>query len=131
MGSLPPPPDHPAWVSAWEPSPASPPDDQRPAWRQGRPGWAIAHVAIGSGLTFVGLFAIGVVMAIAGRTQFEVDEAHRGLVSLGTFLLLGGSITGWLCFAYGRTTNLRWGLLVGLAGGSWLVALILFLQAAS
>ena len=103
--------------------------DTRPAWRQGRAGWAIAHVAIGSGLTFVGLFAVGVVMAIAGRTEFDVDEAHRGLVSLGTFLLLGGSVTGWLCFAYARTATVRWGLSIGLAGGSWLVALILFLQA--
>lgn len=128
MSANPPPlPPPPAWppssqpaVPQWSPPPENAADD-RPPWRDGHAGWALIHLAIGVGVWVAGLFAAGVVLAIAGRTSEQLDASGDG--AAGTFLLsLAGAICGWLLFAYLRgSAARRWTAFGVVAGGTWLV----------
>ncbi len=113
------PPSQPA-VPRWD-EPPEPTHDARPAWRDGHAGWTLIHLAIGVGVWFGGLFAAGVVLAIAGRTSEQLDASGDG--SAATFLLsLAGAVCGWLLFAYLRgSAARRWVAFAVVAGGTWLV----------
>jgi hypothetical protein len=119
---LPPPPE--GWGPPRQPDA---PDPSRPAWRQGRPGWALLHLAIGLGIWFVGLIVVGIVLAASGRTETELDTALDD--NGGAFLLfLLGAIAGWILFAYtDGSLARRWGVFLCLTGGSWLLALVVVL----
>lgn len=123
---LPPPPY--GSLGSWPPSQ---PDDRsvdpRPAWRQGRPGWALLHLLIGFGVWFAGLAALGVVLAMAGRQD---DQLNRLDNNGGLFLLsLVGAIVGWFLFAYvDGSPARRWAIFGCVAGGTWLVALAIALN---
>ena len=124
---LPPPPVAPGW----SPAPPSPPQGDgslldRPAWRQGRPGWALLNVAIGFGIA-IGTFFVSVIIGMMGRTQEQMDNADAGPTVAGTLLVLGASVAGWFLFAYiGWSLGRRWVVLAVSVGGSCLVAALLF-----
>jgi len=126
---LPPPPGFPGWTAPLPVTPAaaqprSPSD--RPAWRQGRAGWALLHIAIGVGIAFATML-VALVFATIGRTQAQMDNAEDGPVAVGVLLILAGAIVGWFLFAYlGWSLGRRWVLLGLLVGGSCAVAAILF-----
>jgi MFS family permease len=131
---LPPPPGSPAWQAptSLQGRPFAPPGSiiDRPAWRQGRPGWALLHLAIGIGLAIAGFFMIGIAIAIGGRTETDLDRADDGLSALAFFVLIFACLVGWLCFAYlPGTAGRRWIALASAASAGWLLALILMLQA--
>jgi len=124
---LPPPPGAQLWSA---PAPRTSPTGgsliERPAWRQGRPGWALLHMAIAFGIAFVA-FIVAIIIGMIGRTQAEIDNASDGPVAMGTLLVLGSSIVGWICFAYlDRSLGQRWLLLAASVGGSCIVAAALF-----
>jgi hypothetical protein len=123
---LPPPPGQPVWGP---PSPRPAPSGSlldRPAWRQGRPGWALLHIAIAFGIAIVAFF-VAVIVGMFGRTQAQIDNADDGPAAIGTLLVLGSSIVGWFLFAYlGWSLGRRWTLLGLLVGGSCAVGAILF-----
>jgi len=136
MSSLPPPPPDPggSWSSGWTPIPTSAPPaadlTTRPAWRQGHPGWALLHVAIATGLSLAGLFAIGIAVVVAGRSQTDIDLADETQTGLGTVALWVACLVGWFLFVYMRgSLQRRWIALGGIAGGGWLIALSLVLAA--
>ena len=125
---LPPPPGVPGWTAPA--APVAPPRSgsllDRPPWRQGRPGWALLHVAIALGIATVA-FLVSVILGMIGRTQTQMDNADDGPVAIGTFLVIGASIVGWFLFAYlDRSLGRRWVLFGLLVGGSCFVAAILF-----
>jgi hypothetical protein len=98
----------------------------RPAWRQGRPGWALLNVAIGFGIAIITFF-VSVIVGMIGRTQEQMDNADAGPTVAGTLLVLGASVAGWFLFAYiGWSLGRRWIVLVASVGGSCLVAALLF-----
>jgi hypothetical protein len=124
--ALPPPPGPPGW----NPAPSSPAAGgsllDRPAWRQGRPGWALLHVAIGFGIAIVA-FVVAVIVGMIGRTQTQMDNADDGPVAIGTLLVLGSSVVGWFLFAYvGWSLGRRWAVLAVTVGGSCVIAAVLF-----
>jgi hypothetical protein len=128
LPTLPPPPG--GWTEP-APLPSTPrsPFEERPAWRQGRPGWAVLHLVIGIGVWFVGLFAMGIVLAAAGRTETDFDAI--GNTDGGAFMLfLGGALIGWILFAYTEGSSARrWGIFACIAGGTWLIMLAVLLNA--
>jgi hypothetical protein len=130
---LPPPPGAAEWG---EPAPTDATPGRtlldRPAWRQGRPGWALVHLAIASGIAVVGFFVAFIPVAAAGRTDTDLDRASNGLMALGMLAILASSFVGWLLFAYlGGSLGRRWIALGAIAGGGWIVAVVLFLSATS
>ncbi|HEY7477239.1 MAG TPA: hypothetical protein VIB62_03290 [Actinomycetota bacterium] len=135
MGALPPPPPEPgAWGSGPTPAPVAPAVGEdladRPAWRQGRPGWTILHLAIALGLALAGLFAVGIVVAVVGRDERDLDLADETQTGLAWLVLWVGCLVGWILFAYQRgTPRRRWLTLGGVAGGAWFLALALVLAA--
>jgi hypothetical protein len=84
---------------------------------------------IGVGVWFVGLFAMGIVLAATGRTEADFDAI--GETDGGAFILfLGGAIIGWILFAYiGGSPARRWGIFGCIAGGTWLIMLAVLLNA--
>ena len=130
---LPPPPG----ASGWPPGRASPPFPSRspivdrPAWRQGRPGWAVLHLAIGLGIGFLALF-VSAVIGVIGRTQAQIDHADDGPIAIGALLVMCASVVGWFLFAYvGWSLGRRWFLFGLLVGGSVAIAAILFSAASA
>ncbi len=98
----------------------------RPAWRQGRPGWALLHLAIGFGIGIVAFF-VAAIAGLIGRTQTQMDNADDGPVAIGTLLVLGASLVGWFLFAYlGWSIGRRSAVLAVSVGGSCLIAAVLF-----
>jgi hypothetical protein len=90
----------------------------------------LLHLAIAAGLAFAGLLVIGIVLAIAGRTEPDLDLADETQTGLATVLLWVACLVGWLLFAYlDGSRQRRWIALGGVAGGGWLIALALFLAA--
>jgi hypothetical protein len=83
-------------------------------------------MAIAFGIAFVA-FIVAIIIGMIGRTQAEIDNASDGPVAMGTLLVLGSSIVGWICFAYlDRSLGQRWLLLAASVGGSCIVAAALF-----
>jgi hypothetical protein len=126
---LPPPPGASGWLPS-DPSTASnasrDPFIGRPRWRQGRPGWTLVHIAIGLGIAFVA-FVVSVGIGSIGRTQAEMDNADPAPTVIGTLLVLGSSLAGWVLFAYGSLSLARRWILLGLlTAGSVAIAAILF-----
>ena len=130
---LPPPPGASEWLAA-SPSPGFPsrsPIVDRPAWRQGRPGWAVLHLAIGLGIGFLAFF-VSAVIGVIGRTQTQIDNADDGPIAIGAFLVVCASVVGWFLFAYvGWSLGRRWFLFGLLVGGSVAIAAILFSAASA
>ena len=133
---LPPPPDAPTWdppppdAPTWGPPPPAAPADptiiDRPAWRQGRPGWTLLNVGISFAIAIGGFFAAAI-LGLTGRTQAQMDNADDGPVAIGTLLVLASSVVGWFLFAYlDWSLGRRWILFGLLVGGSVVIAAILF-----
>jgi hypothetical protein len=124
---LPPPPGAEGWLNPTSPASAGGRSLlDRPAWRQGRPGWALLHLAIGLGIAIGGVF-VSAIIGVIGRTQAQIDNADDGPSAIGTLLVLGSSVVGWFLFAYlGWSLGRRWAILGLLVGGSVAVAGILF-----
>jgi hypothetical protein len=125
---LPPPPGAQGWAVV--PPPAAAPRgsalQDRPAWRQGRPGWALLHVVIAFAIAF-GAFFVAVLFGMIGRTEAQMNDADDGPVAIGSLLVLGASVVAWFLFAYiDRPLGQRWILFGLLVGGSIAVAAILF-----
>ena len=122
--SLPPPP---GWPPA-SPTPTGPDGsdrlDERPRWRQGRPGFALLHVVIGVGIWLGSLFLFVLALALAGWSDrdFETHDAFQDDIS--ALALLVASMIGWMSFAYGRgSRGQRWLLLAGLIAGTLFVSI--------
>ena len=111
MSALPPPPGSPEWG----PNPPSygAPSPSLPRWRQAKAGWILLHLAIGARVWFGLEFAMGFVIAIAGRTYDRSIETDQAL-GLWTLLLLIASVAGWILFVYLKASlPVRWAVLVG------------------
>jgi len=76
---------------------------------------------IGVGIWFAGMAAIGIVLAVAGRQEDQIDKVGDGGAAI-FFLWLLGAIAGWFWFAYldGPPAR-RWAILACVEGGTWLV----------
>lgn len=112
MSALPPPPGSPEWGPN-PPSYGAPPSPSLPRWRQAKAGWILLHLAIGGAIWFGLEFAMGFVIAIAGRTYDRSIETDQAL-GLWTLLLLIASVAGWILFVYLKASlSVRWGVLVG------------------
>lgn len=110
MSALPPPPGSPEWGPN-PPSYGAPPS--LPRWRQAKAGWILLHLAIGGAIWFGLEFAMGFVIAIAGRTYDRSIETDQAL-GLWTLLLLIASVAGWILFVYLKASlPVRWAVLVG------------------
>ena len=112
MSALPPPPGSPEWGSN-PPSYGAPPSPSLPRWRRANAGWILLHLAIGGAIWFGLEFAMGFVIAIAGRTYDRSIETDQAL-GLWTLLLLIASVAGWILFVYLKASlPVRWAVLVG------------------
>jgi hypothetical protein len=113
MSTLPPPPGSPLWGQDTPAYPTAPTPPQLPRWRQAKAGWILLHLVIGGAIWFGLEFAMGFVIAIAGRTydsSIETDQA----IGLWTLLLLIASVVGWILFVYLKASlPVRWAVLVG------------------
>ena len=124
---LPPPPGAEAWFPT-APAPAERDASllDRPRWRQGRPGWALLHLAIGLGIG-IGAFFVSVIFGVIGRTGSQIDDADDGPIAIGMLLVFAACIVGWFLFAYlGWSLGRRWVFLGLLVGGSVVIGAILF-----
>jgi hypothetical protein len=109
----PPPPGPPTWGSDTPAYPAPPIAAPLPRWRQAKAGWIILNLAIGGAIWFGLEFALGFVIAIAGRTYDRSIEDDPAL-GVWTLLLLVASVIGWMLFVYLKTSvPVRWAVLVG------------------
>jgi hypothetical protein len=127
--TMPPPP--PGWGRSLTPAPHRESLETRPAWRQGRPGWALLHLLIGTAVWFVGLFALGIVLAAAGRTDTDMErigDDNAGII----VLFLVASLVGWFLFAYSPGSDgRRWAIFGCVTGGVWLIMVAALLNATS
>jgi hypothetical protein len=113
VSTLPPPPGSPLWGPDTRVDLGAPTPPELPRWRQAKAGWILLHVAIGGAIWFGLEFAMGFVIAIAGRTYDRSIETDQAL-GLWTLLLLIASVAGWILFVYLRTSlSVRWAVLVG------------------
>ncbi|MGZ5128959.1 MAG: hypothetical protein ACXWDR_05400 [Actinomycetota bacterium] len=113
MSTLPPPPGSPLWDRNTPAFPTAPTPPQLPRWRQAKAGWILLHLAIGGAIWFGLEFAMGFVIAIAGRTYDRSIETDQAL-GLWTLLLLIASVAGWILFVYLKASvPVRWAVLIG------------------
>jgi len=99
-GELPPPP----------PGPVGGPGGGIPNWRTTKPGWILLHIAISLGITFASLIVVFAIIDASRDVSAlqDVSSEDPDLVTaagLTFWVVLIGSVAGWMLFVYLRTSS--------------------------